>query len=68
MTDAVWYFIVPACGWYGDTSIVVSSHRALEAARRAVRPLRGRCVIRRGTKRAGDVWLRSYESIYPEVK
>lgn len=52
----------------GDRASVLSSHRTLEAARKAVRRMGSGYVIREGGKRAGDAWLRTWESMYPVVK
>lgn len=54
------YYIVPAPGHYGDRSRVVSDHATVDEARRAAR---GQNVdIYLGTMRAGQEWLRCYES------
>lgn len=58
------YFVVAAPGHYGDRARVQSSHSTLALARRAA--WRGES-IRCGEKRKGDVWLRCYEDVYPEV-
>ena len=56
------YFVVPAPGHYGDRARVTSSHRTLEAARRAAG---SGYVVRTGALVRGDEWLRSSESVYP---
>jgi hypothetical protein len=56
------YFVVPAPGHYGDRARVISSHRTLNAARKAA----GKgYVVREGAKARGDEWLRASESVYP---
>jgi hypothetical protein len=61
------YFIVPAPGHYGSRAKVISSHRTVEAARKA-KGDSAVYVIREGHKRKGDVWLRVFEgSLYPVV-
>lgn len=57
------YFLVPAPGHYGDRAKVLSSHRTLDAARRAAK-WSGTC-IRVGEKVRGQEWLRVYEQTYP---
>ena len=60
------YFIVLAPGHYGDTTPVISSHRSIAAARRAVQRV-SNAWIREGYKRKGDLFLRVSEQIYPRV-
>lgn len=55
------FFVVPAPGHYGDRATVLSSHRTLAAANRAAGP---GYVVRCGSLKKGDEWLRSSESIY----
>ena len=55
------FFIVPAPGHYGDSARVYSSHKTLDAAKKAC----GRgCVVRVGEMRKGAKWLRAYEEIH----
>ncbi len=56
------YFVVPAPGHYGDRAQVYSSHRSFAAARKAAG---SGAVIRQGSHRKGDLWLRVYEETYP---
>ena len=65
--ETVRYFLVPAPGYYGDRSRVLSSHASLAAARRAQRRCGPSAVVRVGHKRRGDEWLRSAEAHYPVV-
>lgn len=59
------YFIVEAPGTYGDRGHIWSSHRTLAAAKK-------NCgtgsVVRAGSLKRGDKWLRVYEQTYPIVK
>ena len=57
------FFVVPAPGHYGDRARVYSSHTTIGAARKATKKSEG-VVIRAGSKRKGDVWLRVYEESY----
>jgi len=59
------FFVVPAPGRYGDKAKVYSSHRTLEAARKAAGETG---VVRLGDMTKGDAWLRAYESTYPLAK
>ena len=69
------YFVVPAPGHYGSRTTVLSSHRTLAAAMRAARAGHSQSklglgwwrpyVVRVGSLRRGDEWLRSSEAIYP---
>jgi hypothetical protein len=52
------YFIAPAPGHYGDRASVCSSHRTLDAAKKAA--TKG-WAIYKGDKRKGQEWLRVYE-------
>lgn len=57
------YFVVPAPGYYGARTRVLSSHSTLQRARQAAT---GRAwVVRVGAKRHGDLWLQVYEGAYP---
>lgn len=56
------FFVVPAPGHYGDSARVISSHATLRAARRMAT---AGYVVRTGEKRRGNIWLRSYEELYP---
>jgi hypothetical protein len=58
------YFVTAAPGYYGDASVVFSSHRTLEAALR--RAWGGRAVYR-GDKKKGDPWLRVYEPHHERI-
>jgi len=57
-------FVVPAAGHFGDRSVVVSSHRSLEAAQRACRV---GFEVRVGNKVKGEAWFRSATRIYSKV-
>jgi hypothetical protein len=62
------YFVVLAPGHYGDSTRVISSHRTLAAARRAAFCTHGvQFVVRAGSKRRGDLFLRAYEQHCPIV-
>lgn len=63
--EAERFFVVPAPGRYGDKAKVYSSHRTLEAARKAAGETG---VVRVGDMVKGDAWLRAYESTYPLAK
>ena len=56
------YFVVPAPGHYGDRSRVLSSHRTLQAARKAAG---SGYVVREGGKTKGDEWMQADEQHYP---
>lgn len=58
------YFITPAPGYYGDKTVVFSSHATLEAARKAAK--KG-AAIWKGDKRKGSEWLRVYEQHFERV-
>ncbi|HEX6991911.1 MAG TPA: hypothetical protein VF151_08490 [Gemmatimonadales bacterium] len=53
------YIVVPAPGYYGDRTRVISSHRTLDAALKAARG-KGWAVYE-GNETKGDEWLRVYE-------
>lgn len=59
------FFVVPAPGYYGASARVISSHRTIEAARRAAGP---GYVVREGSMAKGNQWTRSMESIYSAVR
>lgn len=59
-------FVVAAPGYYGDETTVISSHRTVAAAKRAV-TWPGECV-RMGSLQKGDTFRRSSEAIYPIAK
>jgi hypothetical protein len=59
------FILVPAPGHYGDKARVFSSHRTLAAARKAAKRLGSGVVVREGSKKRGDQWLRVYEGMYP---
>jgi len=63
-TTGTIYFVVSAPGHYGDTTRVKSSHRSLEAAKKAARRGSGLCV-RVGDKEKGATFYRSSEETYP---
>lgn len=52
------YVVVAAPGYYGDRTVVQSTHRTLEAARRAAG--NGHYAIYRSTLGRGTEWLRVY--------
>lgn len=58
------YFITAAPGYYGDRSVVFSSHKTLDAALRAAG--KGHAIWR-GHKQKGDIWLRVYEQHFERV-
>jgi len=58
------FFVVPSSGHFGDRSVVVSSHRTLDAAQRACK---AGFEVRVGGKRKGDAWLRSATRVYSKV-
>jgi hypothetical protein len=62
------YFIVSGPGYYGDRCKVISSHRTVEAARKARKRYGLAYVIREGLMRKGDVFLRSAEPLYRQVE
>ena len=51
------YFIVPASGYFDGCAVVLSSHRTLAAAQRALRRLGGAWEIRVGAKVRGELWF-----------
>jgi len=60
------YVVLPAPGYYGDTTRVLSAHRTLAAALRAAR--RGyHCVVRASTQRKGSTWYRDFDHNHPIV-
>lgn len=60
------YFVVPAPGWYGDETEVISSHKTLKAALRAAN--RENRIARVGNKQKGARFSRASEDIYPAAK
>lgn len=58
-------FVVRACGYYADETVVVSSHRTVRAAHRAAGP---GWTVRLGSLAKGDTFRRSAEAVYPEAK
>lgn len=65
-SSAACYIVVSAPGYYGDTTRVLSSHCTARAALRAAG--QGYVVRRCETLRKGDVFFRSAEGIYPQVR
>ena len=65
MTDTK-YFLVAAPGYYGDRTRVISSHRTLDAARRAARGLNA--AIYAGEQKRGSEWLRVYEQFHSAIR
>jgi hypothetical protein len=62
------YFVTLAPGFYRDSAVVYSSHRTLDAARRAAKPSKScRYVVRAGSLKKGKLMFRSEEGIYPTV-
>ena len=62
------YFVTEAPGFYGDSAVVFSSHKSIEAARRAAKPGKHcRYVVRKGHLKKGEEMLRCNESLYPTV-
>lgn len=53
------YIVVPAPGYYGDRTVVISSHSTLQAALRAAGG-KGWAVYE-GNEKRGYEWLRVYE-------
>jgi hypothetical protein len=60
------YFITSAPGYYGDRSVVVSSHKTLRSAQAAAAAAKG-LAIYAGDKRRGEEWLRVYEQHFPRM-
>ena len=60
------YFLVAAPGYYGDRTRVISSHRTLDAARRAARGLNA--AIYAGEQKRGSEWLRVYEQFHSAIR
>jgi hypothetical protein len=56
------FFVVAAPGHYGDSTRVFSSHRTLQAAKKAAGP---GYVVRKGHLTKGERFLRAFEDIYP---
>ena len=65
MTDTK-YFLVAAPGYYGDRTRVISSHRTLDAARRAARGLNA--AIYAGEQKRGSECLRVYEQFHSAIR
>ena len=65
MTDTK-YFLVAAPGYYGDRTRVISSHRTLDAARRAARGKNA--AIYAGEQKRGSEWLRVYEQFHSAIR
>jgi hypothetical protein len=61
------FFVVEAPGHYGDTTRVLSSHRTLQAARKAAGSS-GRYTVRSGALKKGDAFLRVYEQTYQQAE
>ena len=58
------YFVVSAPGYYGDQTKVLSSHRTIAAAKRAIGAYRG-LVVRTGALTRGDTFFRADEPFHP---
>lgn len=67
MSNATTYIVVDAPGYYGDRTVVLSSHRTAAAALRVARGFRGLCV-RESALVKGDTFLRVYEQTSREVR
>lgn len=59
------WFIVQNSGNYGDKTVVYSSHRNYPSAAARLARLPWGYTLRQGQMKKGEVFLRSYESIYP---
>jgi len=62
------YFIVSRPGWYGDSTIVLSSHSTIELAWKAIKRKSDMYLVRRGNMVRGDKFFRCYEDLYPVAK
>ena len=61
------YIVVPAPGYYGDETRIVSTHRTEAAARKAIRGKHRAIYADDGHSKAGDRWLRVYEQAHERV-
>lgn len=62
------YFVCPAPGYYGDRVRVLSSHRTIEAARRAaIGGTHIHYVVRAGHLKKGDWFNSPWDHFYPIV-
>jgi len=64
------FFIVSRPGWYGDSTIVLSSHSTIELActAKAIKRKADMYLVRRGNMVRGDKFFRCYEDLYPIAK
>jgi hypothetical protein len=63
------FFVVAAPGHYGNKTVVMSSHKTIDAARKAAKSTpHVWYVVRRGHLRSGWIMLRAAESVYPIVR
>ena len=59
------YFIVSRPCYYGDSVRVVSGHKNIELAMRAIKGKTEMYIVRRGNMIKGDRFFRCYEDLYP---